>query len=69
MKYTVQRPVIIWVETQIESAVDQDDALEQADVKFQNGDYLEMDGTWAIDYDRFWIQDESGKEAHDLGKE
>jgi hypothetical protein len=67
MKYTVQRPAIIWIETVVE-AEDLDQALELADTKFQKGDYLEIDGTWEIDYERFWVQDESGKEAYELGK-
>jgi hypothetical protein len=67
MKYTVQRPAIIWIETVVE-AEDLDQALELADTKFQKGDYVEMDGTWEIDYERFWVQDESGKEAYELGK-
>jgi hypothetical protein len=67
MKYTVQRPAIIWIETVVE-AEDLDQALELADTKFQKGDYLEMEGTWEIDYERFWVQDESGIEAYELGK-
>ena len=67
MKYTVQRPAIIWIETVVE-AEDLDQALELADTKFQKGDYLEMEGTWEIDYGRFWVQDESGIEAYELGK-
>jgi hypothetical protein len=67
MKYTVQRPAIIWIETVVE-AEDLDEALELSDTKFQKGDYLEIDGTWEIDYERFWSQDESGKEVYDLGK-
>jgi hypothetical protein len=67
MKYTVQRPAIIWIETVVE-AEDLDQALELADTKFQKGDYLEMEGTWEIDYERFWTQDESGIEAYELGK-
>jgi hypothetical protein len=67
MKYTIQRPVITWIETVVE-AEDLDEALELSDTKFQKGDYLEIDGTWEIDYERFWSQDESGKEVYDLGK-
>ena len=67
MKYTIQRPVISWIETVVE-AEDLDEAFELADTKFQKGDYLEIDGTWEIDYERFWSQDESGKEVYDLGK-
>ena len=67
MKYTIQRPVITWIETVVE-AEDLDEALELSDTKFQKGDYLEIDGTWEIDYERFWSQDESGNEVYDLGK-
>jgi hypothetical protein len=67
MKYTVQRPAIIWIETVVE-AEDLDQALELADTKFQKGDYLEIEGTWEIDYGRFWVQDEFGKEDYELGK-
>jgi hypothetical protein len=67
MKYTVQRPAIIWIETVV-AAENLDQALELADTKFQKGDYLEMEGTWEIDYGRFWVQDESGTEDYELGK-
>lgn len=67
MKYTIQRPVISWIETVVE-AEDLDEALELSDTKFQKGDYLEIEGTWEIDYERFWSQDEDGEEVYDLGK-
>jgi hypothetical protein len=63
MNYTVQRPVVIWIETQVE-AEDHNEALELADTKFQKGDYVEIEMTWEIDYERYWIQDESGKEFY-----
>ena len=64
MKYTVQRPVVIWIETQIESAENYNHALELADEKFDKGDYVEIEMSSAIDYERYWIQDETGKEFH-----
>jgi hypothetical protein len=67
MKYTIQRPVITWIETVVE-AEDLEEALELADTDFQKGDYVEIEGSWEIDYERFWSQDESGKEIYDLGK-
>ena len=64
MKYTVQRPVVMWIETEIESAEDYNQALDLADQKFAKGDYVEIEMTSAIDYERYWIQDETGKEFH-----
>jgi hypothetical protein len=64
MRYTIQRPSSIWIETVVEA-----DTLEQArelaDKDFDSGDYLTMEQTYEVDYDRIWIQDETGKEYYD----
>jgi hypothetical protein len=60
MEYRIQRPSTIWIETTVE-ADDFDDALELADKDFQNGDFIEVDDTFEVDYDRFWAKDEDGE--------
>lgn len=61
MKYTIQRPLTVWVEVVVDEADNLQEALEQADEMFRDGDYIELDGTFSIDYDRYWTQDELGK--------
>ena len=65
MKYRVQRPTTVWIEATVE-AEDFDQALELADKEFKNGDFTELDDTWETNWDRFWIEDETGetKEAY-----
>lgn len=58
--FTVQRPATIWIETVV-NADNLDEAFELADKDFQDGDFLEIDGTWSIDYDRYWTQDATGE--------
>lgn len=60
MKYTVQRPAIIWVETIVEDAASLEDALLFADEQLKQGDYIEIEGTWEIDQNRHWIQTHDG---------
>jgi hypothetical protein len=60
-KYTIQRPLTVWVETIVEDFDTLEDALEVADENFKNGDYIELDGTFSIDYDRYWSQDSTGE--------
>jgi hypothetical protein len=62
-KYTIQRPSVIWVETVVQ-ADDLEQARELADKDFDSGDYITMEQTFEIDYDRIWIQDETGKEFY-----
>ena len=65
MEYRVQRPTTVWIETTVE-AEDFDQALEIADKEFRSGDFSEVDDTWETNWDRYWIEDESGetKEAY-----
>jgi hypothetical protein len=65
MEYRVQRPTTVWVETTVE-AEDFDQALDLADEQFRNGDFSELDDTWETNWDRYWIEDETGetKEAY-----
>lgn len=60
MKYTIQRPLTVWVEVVVDEADSLEEALEQADVMFNDGDYIELDGTFDINYDKYWSQDELG---------
>lgn len=60
MKYTIQRPLTVWVEVVVDEADNLEEALEQADVMFNDGDYAELDGTFDINYDKYWSQDELG---------
>jgi hypothetical protein len=60
MEYRIQRPSTIWIETTV-GADNFDDALELADKDFQNGDFIEVDDTFEVDYDRYWIEDEDGE--------
>jgi hypothetical protein len=58
MEYRVQRPSTTWIETTVE-ADSFEQALELADDQFYEGDYKEVDDTFDIDYDRYWIEDEN----------
>lgn len=64
MRYTIQRPSTIWIETVVEADT-LEEARELADKDFDSGDYLTMEQTYEVDYDRIWIQDETGKEYYD----
>lgn len=66
MKYTVQRPATIWIETVVDKAESLEEAIEIADKQLANGDYAELYHTWSIE-DQIWIQDETGKVITDLG--
>ncbi len=65
MEYRVQRPSSVWIETTVE-AESFDEALELADKAYSNGDFEELDGTWEIDYDRYWIEDENEETKEEL---
>jgi hypothetical protein len=60
MRYTVQRPTIEWVEVVIENADTLEQALEMADKQFEDGDFIGIEMSWSIDYQRYWIQREDG---------
>ena len=62
MEYRVQRSSTVWIETVIE-ANSFKEALELADENFSEGDFTELDTTFEVDYDRYWITDETGKTA------
>ena len=64
MKYTIQRPLTVWVEVVVDEADNLEEALEKADEMFRDGDYTELNGTFDINYDKYWSQDEFGKEAY-----
>jgi hypothetical protein len=58
--YRVQRPSTVWIETRVE-ANSFEEALSLADDDFYSGDYEQVDDTFDVDYDRFWIEDEDGE--------
>jgi hypothetical protein len=60
MEYRVQRPSVVWIEKTVE-ANSFEEALEMADEEFESGEYKELDDTFDIDYDRYWIEDEDGE--------
>jgi hypothetical protein len=64
MKYTVQRPLTVWVEVVVDEADSLDDALDKSEQMFKDGDYIELHDTFSIDYDRHWVQDETGEENY-----
>jgi hypothetical protein len=59
-EYRVQRPSTIWIETTVE-ANSFEEALELSDSEFSDGSFRELDDTFDIDYDRYWIEDEDGE--------
>ena len=59
-EYRVQRPSTIWIQTTVE-AESFDEALELADEQFENGEYRDIEDTFDIDYERYWIEDEDGE--------
>jgi hypothetical protein len=61
MKYTVQRPQIVWIETEV-IAPHLSEALRLADEDFESGNYFTLDTTWENDYNRYWVQDENGNQ-------
>ena len=61
MKYTIQRPLTVWVEVVVDEADSLDEALDKADEMFRDGDYNELYGTFDINYDKYWSQDELGE--------
>jgi hypothetical protein len=60
MEYRVQRPTTVWIETTVE-AEDFDQALELADKRISSGEFEELDDTWETNWDRYWIEDETGE--------
>jgi hypothetical protein len=58
-KYTVQRPMITWIETEVQ-AENLAEALETAQDDFDSGNYFELVETWEIDYSRHWVQTHDG---------
>jgi hypothetical protein len=65
MEYRVQRPTTVWVETKVE-AENFDQALELADKRISSGEFEELDNTWETNWDRYWIEDETGETRDDF---
>ena len=59
-EYRVQRPMTVWIETIVE-ANSFEEALEMSNEDFYSGDYRELNDTFDVDYDRYWIEDEDGE--------
>jgi hypothetical protein len=64
MEYKFQRPSSVWVEVVVE-ADSLDEAIELADEELLNGNYNELDDTFTINYDRYWVEDENGEVSED----
>jgi len=62
-KYTVQRPLTVWVETVVRAG-SPDHALDLADEDFRAGEYTELHGTFDINYDKHWLQNEDGEVSY-----
>jgi hypothetical protein len=62
MKYTIQRPIVEWAEVVIEDADNLEHALELADEQFENGDFVSVEMSWGVDFERYWAQDQNGDE-------
>lgn len=62
MKYTIQRPIVEWAEVVIKDADNLEHALELANEQFENGDFVSIEMTWGVDFERYWAQDEEGNE-------
>ena len=60
MKYKVQRPTSLWIQTTVE-ADSFEMALELADKNFANGDFEEIEDTFGVDYDDYWAKNEAGE--------
>lgn len=60
MKYTVQRPFTEWAEVVIDEADSIEHALELADKEFEDGNFISVEMSYSLDYDRYWIQDQNG---------
>lgn len=58
-KYKVQRPTEIWIETTVE-AKNLDDALDMANAKFFEAEFTELDDTFTVNYDRYWVETHDG---------
>jgi hypothetical protein len=65
MEYRVQRPTTVWIETKVE-AENFDQALELADKRISSGEFEELDNTWETNWDRYWIEDETGETKGDF---
>ena len=62
MKFTVQHPETVWLETVVENASNLEQALELGREQIDRGNYIVFDMTQKTDYEKYWVQDETGKE-------
>lgn len=59
-EWTIQRPATIWVQATV-NADTLEDALEIADKEISNGDFIEVDESWEVNWDEFWAKDDKGE--------
>jgi hypothetical protein len=55
--WEVQRPATIWIKTKVKAET-LEDALELADTELYNGEYMEDEESFTIDYSRYCAIDE-----------
>ena len=59
-EWRIQRPARIWVEATVKADT-LEDALEIADKEISNGDFIEVDESWEVNWDEFWAIDDKGE--------
>ena len=59
-EWRIQRPARIWVEATVKADT-LEDALEVADKEISNGDFIEVDESWEVNWDEFWAIDDKGE--------
>jgi hypothetical protein len=62
--WRIQRPAKLWIETVVEAST-LDEALERADEQLNEGDYIEVNDIWHINFDRYWAETEDGEHYTD----
>lgn len=58
-EYKVQRQATFWIETTVH-AKNIENALKIADEEFADGDFIEAEGSFEIDEEKYWIQTHDG---------
>lgn len=57
--WRIQRPAIMWVETTVQAET-LEQALELADERINEGDFIEITEDLDINFDKYWAEDEEG---------
>jgi hypothetical protein len=58
--WRIQRPAKLWIETKVKAET-LDEALEKADEQLNEGDYIEVNDIWSINFDRYFAEAEDGQ--------